>query len=451
MVFSSSEFLFMFLPLYFAVYLLVPRVRNFTLLAFSLAFYFVGEGAFVLVMLCSVTINFLCGLFLEGPYKKLILFLGISLNLVLLIYFKYIGFILVDVLRFSSLTWSESVHLPIGISFFTFQGISYLADVYRGDAKKEKSFVNLATYISMFPQLIAGPIVRYSSVAKSLSSRRVTARNVYYGVMFFCTGLASKVLLADSVALIADRIFSTPVHNLHASAAWLGGLAYSFQIFFDFSGYSSMAIGVGLLIGFKFPQNFNYPYIAKSITEFWRRWHMSLSTWFRDYLYIPLGGNRGGGFKTYRNLATVFIVTGVWHGAAWNFVIWGLWHGFFICIEKLGVGVVLKKSSAILCHAYTILIVYVGWILFRAQDLPQAISIVRQHFDFTGGVGARAFLNNESIFILLVCFLASTPLLMFLFDKISVQPRYHQMQVSAGKSRYFGGGVLHFCYLVHPL
>lgn len=452
MVFSSSQFLFVFFPLFFLLYLALPRARNVTLLLASLLFYFVGEGVFVLVMFFSILINYVFGRVLSNPdYKKLALIVGITLNLLMLIYFKYFTFLIADVFNMPLPNWAEAIHLPIGISFFTFQGISYLIDVYREDAEPEKSLLNLATYIAMFPQLIAGPIVRYADVANSIKAREISSKKLYFGVIFFCMGLSSKVLLADTVASVADKIYALSPETLHASAAFLAGITYFFQIFFDFSGYSAMAIGIGLMIGFKFPQNFNFPYISQSITEFWRRWHISLSSWFRDYLYIPLGGNRHGALRTYRNLAIIFVTTGVWHGSSWNFIIWGLWHGLFICLERVGVSDFLKKIWVGFRVMYCLMIVYVGWILFRAEDLGHAISMMKQHFDFEGEVKASQFLTNELCFTLVLCVVASTPILMRLFQKFSIQADYGAWDLEHSKLKYNLGlffALLLFCLSV---
>jgi Predicted membrane protein involved in D-alanine export len=277
----------------------------------------------------------------------------------------------------------------------------------------------------MFPQLIAGPIVRFSTVANDLRRRVIRLKHVYYGVLFFCVGLAEKVLLADTLAEVADGVYATSPTDLHASAALLGGLSYSFQIFFDFSGYSAMAIGLGLILGFKFPRNFNFPYISQSITEFWRRWHLSLSTWFRDYVYIPLGGNRKGLPKTYRNLMAIFLLTGIWHGASWNFIIWGLWHGLFMLIERLGFGKFLQRTWIGFRVFYTLLVAYIGWIFFRATDLHHAFEMIWQHFAFDPmKTTAWAFLDHEKMLVLAISFVVSTPMLMVASKALIAPPEY---------------------------
>ncbi|MFN3212311.1 MAG: MBOAT family O-acyltransferase [Henriciella sp.] len=427
MVFSSAAFLFLFLPVFLAIYLLARRWANLAILLFSLLFYFIGEGWFVLILLISITLNYAFGLGigLENKRRKLWLALGLCANLGLLFYFKYTLFFVSQVLGFPESALPEKIHLPIGISFFTFQGISYLVDVYRGQVKAERSISQVATYIAMFPQLIAGPIVRYGSIAASLVTRTITARHVYFGIVFFSVGLAEKVLIADTVAEICDAIYAAPPSELHVSAAWLGGVAYMLQIFFDFSGYSAMAIGLGLIMGFEFPRNFNFPYTAQSITEFWRRWHISLSTWFREYVYIPLGGNRVGAAKTLRNLVIVFLLTGIWHGAAWGFVIWGIWHGAFMLLERIGLGAILKRAWIGVRVTYTLLVVYIGWIFFRANSVEQAFEFIIRHI--TGpseGITAWAYLSNEAIAALGVGAILSTPAIMMLSRRVIAAPEY---------------------------
>lgn len=341
---------------------------------FSLIFYAWGELAYVFIMLLSIALNYGFGLLIytyksQQQKSQLLLAIGVALNLALLTYFKYFNFLI------SQITGRPEgeigVHLPLGISFFTFQAISYLIDVKRGDADVEHNPLNLGLYIAMFPQLIAGPIVRFKSVSKQITNRIVDWTWVNKGLHLFISGLAQKVLIANPLAKPADQIFSLPAEQLSTATAWLGSICYTLQIFFDFSGYSNMAIGLGLMLGFTFPQNFNYPYISQSVTEFWRRWHMSLSQWFRDYLYIPLGGNRQGAIRTYLNLFVVFVLCGIWHGAAWTFVIWGVYHGAFLIIERLGVSWALNQLPAICRHAYLLAVVIVGWVIFRSDSISE--------------------------------------------------------------------------------
>ncbi len=374
MIFSSITFLFYFLPLFLLLYFITP-FKNTVLLIASLFFYAWGEAQYVVLMLFSIGINFSFGLLIDKnsqtqtKIKQLfILSLGVIANLLLLGYFKYFNFISGDLLH---IELSEPVHLPLGISFFTFQAISYLVDVYRKEAKVEKNIFNLALYISMFPQLIAGPIVRFKTVAKQIHNRLHTLDNISKGMRIFIIGLAQKALIANTVAITADEIFALPESALTTAVAWLGAFCYTFQIYFDFAGYSNMAIGLGLIMGFTFPKNFNYPYISQSITEFWRRWHMSLSTWFRDYLYIPLGGNRISPFRTYTNLMLVFLLCGLWHGAAWTFIFLGAYHGLFLMLERFKLSQLLDKLPAIIRHTYTLIVVVFGWVIFRAENLTQ--------------------------------------------------------------------------------
>ncbi len=425
MVFSSVVFLYFFLPAFLLCYALLPY-RNATVLLFSMLFYIWGEGVFVLVLLLSVLINHAAGRAITSAAptrRRRFLALGVLANLALLIYFKYYGFLLFDVLGWDSLDPARVPHLPLGISFFTFQSLSYLVDVYRGDARPARSLPDLALYIMMFPQLIAGPIVRYSDVARQIARRTIHLSYVRHGLLFFCVGLSQKVLIANNMAAVADPIFGLPADQLTTSLAWTGAIAYMLQIYFDFAGYSNMAIGLGLVMGFKFPHNFNYPYISQSITEFWRRWHMSLSSWFRDYLYIPLGGNRHGSLVTYRNLLIVFVLCGLWHGASWTFLLWGLYHGALLVFERLGPGVALQRSPRLLRHLYTLLAILIGWVLFRAESIDQALAFVGRMFRLGGELSAQApgiaeMLDHQQWFFGLIGLLASTPVLRRLLTRV---------------------------------
>jgi alginate O-acetyltransferase complex protein AlgI len=382
MVFSSSEFLFVFLPLFLLIYALLP-FKNATYSLFSLLFYFAGEGYFALIIVGSVVVNYAAGLWIGGDgmgrTRTLALYVGVSLNLSLLLFFKYSSFLWTNVLGNPPNAYLQSVHLPLGISFFTFHAVSYLLDIYRGDARAERSFVDLTLYMFMFPQLIAGPILRFHTVAGQLKSRSVSGRDVHFGWLLFCCGLGQKVLIADTLAKLVDSGF-LPQQDLSCAAAWVLALAYTFQILFDFGGYSNMAVGLGYMTGFTLPKNFEQPYTSASITEFWRRWHISLSRWFRDYLYIPLGGNRHGEARTYANLVTIFLICGLWHGAAWTFVIWGAYHGAWLVIERLGWSRVLEALPRSLRHVYAMLVVVVGWVLFRAESLEHALHFLASMF-----------------------------------------------------------------------
>lgn len=424
MVFSSPVFLFLFLPLTL-VFTLVFRARkaqNLILLLASLLFYAWGETIYVLIMLASIVMNYLFGVLIdstEGKRKRnRALGLGVFFNLALLAFFKYANFLTTQaniVLEGMEVPTIElaNVHLPIGISFFTFQSISYIVDVHRRQVQAQHNPLDLALYISLFPQLIAGPIVRYKDVAQQLMGRKLDVALFSSGVRRFIIGLAKKVIIANTAAYVADGIFDLPPGQLPAQVAWLGILCYTLQIYFDFSGYSDMAIGLGRMFGFRFLENFNFPYISRSIREFWQRWHISLSNWFRDYLYIPLGGNRGGAMRTYRNLFLVFLLTGLWHGASWNFIVWGLVHGAFLILERIGLGQLLERSWRPIAHLYTLLVVVLAWVFFRVEDLAMAWSYVRSMFGANIGVTHRyhadSFLDREIVLILLLGVLFSMP------------------------------------------
>ena len=399
MLFSSLTFVFIFLPILCAIYLLSKKeYHNSILLVASIIFYAWGEPRYLAIMLLSIIINWLGAILIyktkNGHYNvsnnldnvatqsmkqtilpKVILIITIILNLSNLIYFKYFNFLIEN---FNTLFHGHinllEVVMPLGISFYTFQALSYVIDVYRGDCKVQNNIYKLALYICLFPQLIAGPIVKYHDIEEQIDSREVCFEKVDEGVKRFIIGLSKKMLIANTMGAIADKIFAQDPHTFSHCIAWLGSIAYSLQLFFDFSGYSDMAIGLGLIFGFRFMENFNYPYISKSITEFWRRWHISLSTWFKEYVYIPLGGNRNGKIKQLRNLGIVFLLTGVWHGANWTFIIWGIWHGFFIIIEKI-TGLNKETENRIanfFKHIYCILAFVIGWVIFRADNMKYA-------------------------------------------------------------------------------
>ncbi len=381
MVFSSIPFLFVFLPVTLLGYFLIPGrytgLRNAFLLGMNLIFYAYGEPVYVLLMLLSVAVNFSAGLLLQRAKtrrgKKAVLVAAVVLNLGALAFFKYTGLVL-DTLRLApGLSWlpAVSVPLPIGISFYTFQAMSYVIDVYREDCPATRRFVDFAAYISLFPQLIAGPIVRYSDVAAQLQTRQCTVSSFSWGVKMFAVGLAKKVLLANQFALLWEQVAAEPA-AYGTLAAWCGILAYALQIYFDFGGYSDMARGLGAMLGFDFMVNFNYPYIARSITEFWRRWHISLSTWFRDYVYIPLGGSRCSKGKMARNLMIVWMLTGIWHGAGWNFLLWGVYYGLLLLLEKLVLKRFLDRLPGAVRWAYTIVLVLIGWVFFASKDFDAA-------------------------------------------------------------------------------
>jgi len=377
MVFSGFAFLLLFLPVLLAAYFMVPARytagRNAVLLGFSLCFYACGGAAFLPLMLASAGLNWAFGLLAAPgkPHRKLWLILAVGLNLALLGWFKYAGFLARSLVQLGLPVPVPEVTLPIGISFFTFQGMSYLFDVWYGSAPPERSFLRVALYIALFPQLIAGPIVRYTEVASELRERRESFSDFAEGVLRFCFGLAKKLLLANVLGELADEVFAGKA-ALSMGTAWLGAVGYTAQIYFDFSGYSDMAVGLGRMLGFHFPENFNYPYVSRSVTEFWRRWHMTLSGWFRDYVYIPLGGGRCSRGKQMRNLLVVWLLTGLWHGAAWNFVLWGLYFALLLMGERFLWGKKLERAPGALRHLYAMLFVVLGWVLFRADTLARA-------------------------------------------------------------------------------
>lgn len=414
MLFSSMTFLWVFLPLcLIGYYLLNQRYRNIFLLIASLIFYAWGEPKYIIVMLLSIVINYVLGIAVSFycKYKKIILFVGILINLAFLCYFKYWNFLGENINQIlgGHLT-AKTVTLPIGISFYTFQSLSYVIDVYRKGVSAQKNILNLGLYVSFFPQLIAGPIVRYCDIEKQIKERKVAFSDFAYGIKRFVVGLSKKVIISNIMAGVADSIFSLNYSDLNTWSAWLGLICYTFQIYYDFSGYSDMAIGLGRMFGFRFSENFNYPYLSKSVKEFWRRWHISLTTWFREYLYIPLGGNRNGKTKTYINQLIVFFATGLWHGASWNFVIWGLYHGLFMTVEKMGFENVLDKNpKKLLNHIYTIMIVMIGWVFFRTNTIKHAFSYLSTLFIYQNGYNTdiKMFLNPEVLLVLSVAIIFS--------------------------------------------
>ena len=404
-------------------YLAPTRLKNAVLLFASLLFYTWGETLYVLLMLVSILANYCFGLAIDhsrqSRYPRLWLAIGVATNLVLLAAFKYANFLVdnVNVL----LQWAEipplvlaPVHLPLGISFFTFQAMSYIIDVYRGQVTAQKKLTHVALYISLFPQLIAGPIVRYHDIARQIVERHIDSALFISGVRRFLMGLAKKLLIANSMGQVATTAFSTSSTELGFALAWLGIICYALQIYFDFSGYSDMAIGLGRMLGFRFQENFNYPYIAASLQDFWRRWHISLSRWFRDYLYIPLGGNRLGVARTYFNLMLVFFLCGLWHGASWNFVIWGMIHGCFLVLERGLFGDFLNWLWRPLRHAYTLIVVCFAWVFFRAETLPQAFSYCAALLGMgdtapVAGFVERIILKPDILAALLTAILLATP------------------------------------------
>lgn len=457
MLFSSPLFIFLYLPIVFGAYFLIRvEARNLFLVIASLFFYAWGEGIYTLVLLFSMSINYFFGILIAHfkDRSKIILIAAVAINLGMLVYYKYSSFFLYnldelliaigmngfsmakihlpDSLSFFTLL-TESIseqnstlnllHLPLGISFYTFHSISYLLDIYRKDALPQKNPINLALYFSLFPQLIAGPIIRYHDISDQLPKRKIYRSDLVIGIERFIIGLGKKVIIANPLAYSADQVFSLPSDQLTLSLAWFGIICYTMQIYFDFSGYSDMAIGLARMFGFRFLENFNYPYYSKSVQDFWRRWHISLSNWFRDYLYIPLGGNRVKAWRVYFNLLVVFLLCGLWHGASWNFIIWGLLHGTFLVLEKMGLESWLAKQYFLIRHIYTMLVVIVAWVFFRSDNISHSFSYLVAMGGFGKGndiqFNVGMYSGNEVWFVLLLAILGALPL-KILLEKIRV-------------------------------
>ncbi len=424
MVFSSAVFLFAFLPAVLILHTVIRNttVRNILLIAASLVFYAWGEPVYVLLLLASIALNFLLGRFVWG--RKPVLVAAVMVNLAFLVVFKYAGFIVesINVLPFADLR-VPSVRMPIGISFYTFQAMSYVIDTYRGKEREPGSFLDVMLYVCLFPQLVAGPIVKYNSVREQLRSRTVTSEGMADGIQRFIIGLSKKMLIANVMAAAVDKMFALELSQLDAASAWVGAVCYLFQIYFDFSGYSDMAVGMGKMFGFTFPENFNYPYIATSVRDFWKRWHISLTSWFREYLYFPLGGNRKGKARTMFNRFFVFLCTGIWHGANWTFVVWGIYHGILTIIETVVGG---KKADnmnnsvkdtktpfRVLGHIYTLLAVIIGFVIFRADTMTQAVAFIRNMFTFgrtqAGFMTAASVMSPLFVITMVIAAVACTP------------------------------------------
>ena len=440
MIFSSVFFLFVFLPISLILYYLVPwKLKNFVLLAVSLVFYAWGEPIYVFLMLFSILFNYLSGLEIDyyeaqdnQIMKRISFWFTVAVNLGMLGFFKYYGFFLGNlnsILPFE-IPYKE-LALPIGISFYTFQTLSYVVDVYWGNVPVQGNICSFGAYVTMFPQLIAGPIVRYSDVDAQLTERTLSMYKFGQGVTWFLRGLGKKVLLANNIGMAFDTIVALAPGERSVLTAWIGALAYAMQIYFDFGGYSDMAIGLGKMLGFDFVKNFDYPYTSKNITEFWRRWHISLGTWFREYLYIPLGGNRGSTWKHIRNIMIVWIATGFWHGAAWNFMAWGLYYGIILLIEKLFLKKKLEKLPEIVQQLYSFLLVLFGWVLFFSSSLTDALIYIGNMFGLGGnglidGMGLYCLKSN--ILLLIICGFCSTPFVWKRFRRFALRrPGYPSM------------------------
>lgn len=454
MVFSNLVFLFVFLPIVLFVYFVMPsKFKNFFLLLVSLFFYAWGEPVYVYLMIFSILINYLFGLLMESAkekshLKKIYLVLAILVNLGILGYYKYSSFFIENVNALFGLDIvNEPLPLPIGISFFTFQAMSYVIDVYRKDSKVQKNILDFALYIALFPPLIAGPIIRYNTIAEQLKKRVHSVELFSDGIRQFIIGLGKKVIIANPLGEIADTIFATNATDLSVTTAWIGIIAYTLQIYFDFSGYSDMAIGLGKMFGFKFLENFNYPYIARSVSEFWRRWHISLSSWFRDYVYIPLGGNRKGPWKTYRNLLIVWTITGFWHGASWTFMAWGFYYGIIICIERLGFGKVIDNMWRPVQHVYVLFLVMIGWVFFRADNFAYSIQYLKAMF----GLNGAALIDNtaighihDSTYLVVLAIVCSIPIYPWIVKKLDNVMENGNRNIALSVVRYVGGPFLYF-------
>lgn len=423
MVFSSVIFLFVFLPVVLLLYYIsTPRYRNLFLLLASLLFYAWGEPKYVILMVLSICVNWILGIVISGikhqRRRSISLGLGISFNLLVLLYYKYAGFLIENInLVLANTKHSiafEAPMLPVGISFMVFHSISYLVDIYKNQARPISNPINMGVYISMFPQLVAGPIVRFHDIADQIMKRTSSVNKFASGIERFIFGLGKKVLIANVLGQVSDDVFSLEPIDLSCKAAWLGISCYTLQIYFDFSGYSDMAIGLGRMFGFEFLENFNYPYISRTMREFWQRWHLSLSTWFRDYLYIPLGGNRVSSWRINLNLFIVFLLCGLWHGASWNFILWGILHGTLLIIERGSYGKWLNKMPNILAYGYVMLCVMIGWVFFKAHTLNYALSYLLALFGFAQTsampIQIAIQLNSYLVITLLLGITLSTPI-----------------------------------------
>ncbi|WP_346870712.1 MBOAT family O-acyltransferase [Clostridium sp. UBA5119] len=421
MVFSSLIFLFMFLPITLIIYYICPRkFKNLVILIMSLIFYAWGEPIYIFLMLGSILIDYIGGLMIESnkedSEKRTAIFITvIVLNLSFLFFFKYYGFLIDNINGIFGVNLQiRNLPLPLGISFYTFQLISYVADVYMGKVVAQRNIINFGSYITMFPQLVAGPIVQYNDIEDQLNNRSESIDKFGEGVERFIGGMGKKVLIANNIGMIWTSIKGLPIEELSILTAWIGIIAFTLQIYFDFSGYSDMAIGLGKMFGFEFLENFNHPYMSKSISEFWRRWHISLGSWFRDYIYIPLGGNRRGKAVQFRNLLIVWFATGLWHGASWNFVIWGLYFGVFIFLEKLFLGKILNKVPNAIAHIYTVVLVIISWVFFDTSKVKDALNYIKIMF----GMGKNIFMDNmakytlkTNLILIVIAIICSTPLI----------------------------------------
>ncbi|MDB1941567.1 MBOAT family O-acyltransferase [Clostridium tertium] len=424
MVFSSLIFIFRFLPVFIAVYYITPyKYKNLCILIFSLFFYSFGEPKYFPIMISSIIIDYIVSILIQRNFKnkakcKVLLLVSIIFNMGILIYFKYANFFIENInLLFKSSIDKISLTLPLGISFYTFQTLSYTIDVYKGKVEAEKNIIDFGAFVSLFPQLIAGPIVKYSDINKEIKNRSINMSNFELGLEEFIIGLSKKVLIANNIGMLWSEISSKDLINISTPLAWLGIIAFSFQIYFDFSGYSSMSIGLGKMIGFNFPINFNFPYISRSITEFWRRWHITLGSWFKEYVYIPLGGNKVNKIRVFLNLLIVWFLTGFWHGAEYTFILWGLYFFTLIYIEKIFLGETLKRH-VIFSHLYTIFFLIIGWCIFGITDISTLGIYINKMFTWDFKSDWIYYIRNYFIVIIL-CIISSTPLVLKIYNKMN--------------------------------
>lgn len=428
MVFSSLTFLFVFLPIVLLIYYISPKpLKNFVILLFSLIFYAWGEPKFIFLIILSILINYIGALQIvknssDTEKRKFIFITLLLIDISILFFFKYYGFIISSIGSLFGIDLViRDIPLPLGISFYTFQQISYIIDVYTKKTKVQKNLINFAAYITMFPQLIAGPIVKYNDIESQLKNRNENLTQFSSGVHRFIIGLGKKVLLANSIGALWSEIKVIPLNEISILTSWIGIIAFALQIYFDFSGYSDMAIGLAKMFGFEFLENFNYPYISKSVTEFWRRWHISVGTWFREYLYIPLGGNKKGNLIQIRNLFVVWFTTGLWHGASFNFIAWGIYFGVILFIEKIIFKNILNKLPSFLCHIYTLILVLIGWVIFDMNTLSSAMEYISIMFGLSNNLVVdklSLFILSNNIVILLIGIICSTTLLPNVFKKL---------------------------------
>ena len=457
MLFSSITFLFLFLPVVLAVYYMVPyKAKNIVLLIASLFFYAWGEPVYVILMILSIIFNYFCGRDIkeheDDPHKaKAGMIFAVVGNLLILGFFKYYGFLIetLNAVLPTDIPYRE-LALPVGISFYTFQAISYILDVYWKKAEPQKNILYFALYISMFPQLIAGPIVRYADIEEQLRRRKMSSSKIGIGSMYFIMGLAKKVILANTAGAVFDEISAMPAGNLSILTAWIGVFSYAFQIYFDFSGYSDMALGLGRMFGFEFKKNFVYPYISKSVTEFWRRWHISLGTWFREYVYIPLGGNRCSVSRNIFNLMVVWALTGLWHGAAWNFVAWGVYYGVILVMEKYIWGVTMEQLPDPVQHIYTGIIVLAGWVFFFSPSLGYAMRYLLAMIGGGAGIvdATGAFLLSSHWLLYLLAVIGSSALGLNLIKALIRIPGNRHIQLAAAAVIYIGMFLISVAFLV---